>query len=339
MKKTTLILITMIAIYGTDAYARIVSGKTVIDNDPILNCDSDNKCTDGRNEGYVKDGTFYVTRDSYGNEYQYYDNGLMSYYRSGSRAETYTYDGNIVTIKNDNPGQYDWSTDIRTYRNAINSPENMQGDPLYATAYYPNFGETSKFMQSYDENGNALGFVNASFDAEGNIINFGATIWEPYTDTLLEYENGRISSVRSMPMDDYSIIYDESGRPVSKVDNYGNQDIIETYDFTSDGKLKVCDAQGQNCETTEYSSLEDYLLAPYDAINLTDVFDSDFGQKGYVPSRSRPNESSCYAKGQVFWDNACLDEYPFAKKRWTPAEANEWLHDGNDNFVILTFRK
>lgn len=41
----------------------------------------------------------------------------------------------------------------------------------------------------------------------------------------------------------------------------------------------------------------------------------------------------------VEWENQCLDEYPFAKKRWTPAEANEWLHDGNDNFVIITFKK
>ena len=45
------------------------------------------------------------------------------------------------------------------------------------------------------------------------------------------------------------------------------------------------------------------------------------------------------ASGFVEWDNACVDEYPFAKKRWTPAEANEWLHDGNDNFVIITFKK
>ena len=52
--------------------------------------------------------------------------------------------------------------------------------------------------------------------------------------------------------------------------------------------------------------------------------------------------SSCVkscASGFVEWDNECLSEYPFAKKRWTPAEANEWLHDGNDNFVIITFKK
>ena len=45
------------------------------------------------------------------------------------------------------------------------------------------------------------------------------------------------------------------------------------------------------------------------------------------------------ASGFVEWDNKCLDEYPFAKKRWTPAEASKWLHDGNDNFVVITFKK
>ena len=54
------------------------------------------------------------------------------------------------------------------------------------------------------------------------------------------------------------------------------------------------------------------------------------------------SESSCVkscASGFVEWDKECLSEYPFAKKRWTPAEANEWLHDGNDNFVVITFKK
>ena len=51
------------------------------------------------------------------------------------------------------------------------------------------------------------------------------------------------------------------------------------------------------------------------------------------------NPADCYNKGQVPYNNQCVDEYPFAKKRWTPAEANEWLHDGNDNFVVITFKK
>ena len=51
------------------------------------------------------------------------------------------------------------------------------------------------------------------------------------------------------------------------------------------------------------------------------------------------NPADCYNKGQVPYDNQCWNEYPFAKKRWTPAEASKWLHDGNDNFVVITFKK
>ena len=31
--------------------------------------------------------------------------------------------------------------------------------------------------------------------------------------------------------------------------------------------------------------------------------------------------------------------FTLAKKHYTPAEANQWLHDGNDNFVIITLKK
>ncbi len=51
------------------------------------------------------------------------------------------------------------------------------------------------------------------------------------------------------------------------------------------------------------------------------------------------DEAACREQGKVFWGEECYDTYPFTKKRWTPAEANEWLHDGNDNFVIITFKK
>ena len=42
--------------------------------------------------------------------------------------------------------------------------------------------------------------------------------------------------------------------------------------------------------------------------------------------------------GYVVWEGQCLDEYPFAKKHWTPAEANEWLNNDN-NTVTITFKK
>ena len=43
--------------------------------------------------------------------------------------------------------------------------------------------------------------------------------------------------------------------------------------------------------------------------------------------------------GYADYNGNCYAQLPFSKKRWTPAEANEWLHDGNDNFVVITFKK
>ena len=38
-------------------------------------------------------------------------------------------------------------------------------------------------------------------------------------------------------------------------------------------------------------------------------------------------------------DYCASPEVTYAKKHYTPAEANQWLRDGNDNFVVLTFKK
>lgn len=44
--------------------------------------------------------------------------------------------------------------------------------------------------------------------------------------------------------------------------------------------------------------------------------------------------------GYIKRGNYCASpEVTYAKKRYTPAEANEWLRDSNDNYVVLTFRK
>ena len=44
--------------------------------------------------------------------------------------------------------------------------------------------------------------------------------------------------------------------------------------------------------------------------------------------------------GYVKVGNYCVSpENSYAKKHYTPAEAAQWLHDGNDNFVVITFNK
>ena len=50
------------------------------------------------------------------------------------------------------------------------------------------------------------------------------------------------------------------------------------------------------------------------------------------------NISPFCKNGQVEYKGQCLDEYPFAKKRYTPAEAAQWLNEDN-NTVTLTFKK
>ena len=56
-------------------------------------------------------------------------------------------------------------------------------------------------------------------------------------------------------------------------------------------------------------------------------------------ARKDENGNIFCATGYAEYKNKCWSELPFANKRWTPAEANQWLHDGNDNFVIITFKK
>lgn len=258
----------------------------------------------------------------------------------------YIYEGNTRTsIKTINGGNQ--SSSIVTYKESIAyyvsqaTPSQFEtnnvfpnNDEMYSVGVWRNadftIGGKSKFMQNSDENGNSLSFVNASFDADGNIKNYSATIYEPYTNIELKYENGKIVEQKS-GRKGFNINYDEeTGKPVSKE---RSNSIVETYDFTSDGKLKICDAQGQNCETTQYSSLEDYLLAPFAALNLTDVFDSDFGQKGYIPSRLQ--EKHADGSVTIYNEDGTLKGYK-GKRIYTIDEANRVA--GTRNRISIKYR-
>ena len=78
-----------------------------------------------------------------------------------------------------------------------------------------------------------------------------------------------------------------------------------------------------------YNGLE-CVRRPTDGTDITCI-------NGY--KKSKNNCINCSVANKVEWNGECYDEYPFAKKHYTPAEAAEWLHDGNDNFVIITFKK
>ncbi len=91
---------------------------------------------------------------------------------------------------------------------------------------------------------------------------------------------------------------------------------------------------GANIEwTTDNKCVNKNYTPPQEANN------SDTGGDDVGDISGDFNPADCYNKGQVPYENKCWDEYPFARKRWTPAEAAEWLHDGNDNFVVITFKK
>ena len=99
----------------------------------------------------------------------------------------------------------------------------------------------------------------------------------------------------------------------------------KTQDFCWGNGL-AWDPTSSKCTNTNYTPSQEASNSDTGGDDIGDV-SGDF------------NPADCYNKGQVPYDNKCWDEYPFAKKRWTPAEAAEWLHDGNDNFVVITFKK
>ena len=127
------------------------------------------------------------------------------------------------------------------------------------------------------------------------------------------------------------------------------EDISGTENITSIGEASFTYTALSSADFPKASYIE--RAAFYGAENLVyinlaenvtfgPVRDSYYSFSGTkIPDCAGGTCGSCSLIGKVEWDNACLDEYPFAKKRWTPAEANEWLHDGNDNFVVITFKK
>lgn len=95
----------------------------------------------------------------------------------------------------------------------------------------------------------------------------------------------------------------------------------------------------------------DRTIVYADSDNLTSVYEATDencnGEKHFYDGQrcvNQPNvdERVCEHEisGYVKVGKYCVSpENSYAKKHYTPAEANEWLHDGNDNFVIITFKK
>ena len=90
----------------------------------------------------------------------------------------------------------------------------------------------------------------------------------------------------------------------------------------------------QNCALT-YCIDSNMIVAA----NESQCTGSNYYWSGIECARRNIDGSINCADGYAEYKNKCWAELPFSKKRWTPAEANEWLHDGNDNFVVITFKK
>ena len=80
-----------------------------------------------------------------------------------------------------------------------------------------------------------------------------------------------------------------------------------------------CSRKESYCDKDMYYSGYECRMRPTDGTDIT----CDYDISGYVKVGN-----NCYSP-----------EVTYAKKHYTPAEANQWLHDGNDNFVVLTFKK
>ena len=80
-----------------------------------------------------------------------------------------------------------------------------------------------------------------------------------------------------------------------------------------------CSRKETYCDKDMYYSGYECRMRPTDGSEIT----CDYDISGYVKVGN-----NCYSP-----------EVTYAKKHYTPAEANQWLKDGNDNFVVLTFKK
>ena len=115
----------------------------------------------------------------------------------------------------------------------------------------------------------------------------------------------------------------------------------------------ICKGNSEECKKLDnqlqnYEYVTDdgtYIKVPQDLsskmgkIEQTQCDSTNYYWSGKECARRNIDGSINCASGYAEYKNKCWSELPFAKKRWTPAEANQWLHDGNDNFVVITFKK
>ena len=338
MKNTLLITALMAgATFTTDAFSiQVVTGKSlssISDENLTDNGDGTYSVSKGTVEeqtGYIQNGTFYVTQSgSNGYRYTYNEKGLPTKKidPSTGAATTYTYNSDNTMTEERSTGQ----RIVTTFNKNIDSVEiiskaSYSNPNVLSEVNFGTNGSVSKMMRIFDEGGNVTGSAMAEYTNSGGYVELGEAFIEFNSD-------GTVKSSRSTRFGNlFTYNYDDTtGKPVSKV-KYDT--IVETYDF-ADGKLKVCDANGENCEVTAYNTLRDYLLAPYSDSAYLDILDSDFGTVGYIPSRLKVNSGSENGEGISSGTNS-LFSGERGKRIYTVQQANEVA--GKKNKVMIRYK-
>ena len=128
--------------------------------------------------------------------------------------------------------------------------------------------------------------------------------------------------------------YDALGSNVNKFQIYcGNQEIC------ADLNSKLSNYKYYAHSTKNYKNLTGQIsLISEDKCNQGDYYWDGLScvKEPDVTKRTCEYAITGYIK---VGDYCASPEVTYAKKHYTPAEANQWLKDGNDNFVVLTFKK
>jgi hypothetical protein len=129
------------------------------------------------------------------------------------------------------------------------------------------------------------------------------------------------------PIDNLKIICKGNSESCEKIKNF-LQDIC--VNISGSGDDRRCDRSLNLANNVNLANESQCNSANYYWDGRTCNYEPD------ADSRVCDHEISGYVK---VGDYCASPENTYAKKHYTPAEAAKWLHDGNDNFVVLTFKK
>lgn len=159
---------------------------------------------------------------------------------------------------------------------------------------------TCKFFRNtmtntYDEQGHLLSSVSSSmnswevYDKDGRILSAGAP-WGGSGDTYIYDENGRLVSKLGQYGSITTYAYDENGNLISETDKYGNT--INSYTYDEDGRLSTKHTQYGSTITYAYDD-DGRLLTETDQNGRTTSYTYD--ENGRLITKNSPGSTLTYA--------------------------------------------